>query len=271
MNTTLAVEQVLVVKIGGAMGINLEACADDIACTHRPMILVHGVSGMMDALCAERGHPIRTLTSPTGHTSRYTDPETRTLFVEAAERMNAHLVRLLQERRVTARGFTREAVPLWGERKTALRAVVEGRVRIVRDDYSGTITEVRQETLLEALQSGQVAVVPPLANSADGLLNVDGDRAGAMVAGAVNAGEYLILSGVRGLYRQFPDESSFVPHVQGGALEEAMIWAEGRMKRKVIGATEALSVGVSRVVIGDGRRVEPIRTALAGAGTEFRL
>jgi acetylglutamate/LysW-gamma-L-alpha-aminoadipate kinase len=43
------------------------------------------------------------------------------------------------------------------------------------------------------------------------------------------------------------------------------------MKRKVIGATEALAAGVARVVIGDGRRVEPIRTALAGAGTEFHL
>lgn len=263
---------ILVIKIGGQRGMDIERCAEDIAriARQRPVVVAHGVSAMMDALCAERGIPVRTLTSPSGHSSRYTDPATRDLFVEAAERVNQQLVNLLRGHGVAARGLTGAEVPLWGERKDAIRAVIDGRARIVRDDYSGAITRADAAPIRRALNAGEVAVVPPLANSADGFLNVDGDRAGAALAGSINAAEYLILSGVRGLYRQFPDENSFVPQVSGRDLDAALTWAEGRMKRKVIGATEALRAGVPRVIIGDGRIHAPISAALNGAGTEFR-
>ncbi len=263
---------VLVVKVGGQRGVDLDRCAEDIAriARQRPVVVVHGVSAMMDTLCAERGLPVRTLTSPSGHSSRYTDPATRDVFVEAAERVNAQLVSLLRQHGIAAHGLTGAQVPLWGDRKDAVRAVVDGRVRIVRDDYSGSISRVDALPIRRALAAGEVAVVPPLANSVDGFLNVDGDRAGAALAGGINAAEYLILSGVRGLYRQFPDETSFVQQVSGRDLEAALGWAEGRMKRKVIGAQEALRAGVPRVIIGDGRVHAPISAALGGAGTEFR-
>jgi acetylglutamate/LysW-gamma-L-alpha-aminoadipate kinase len=262
----------LIVKIGGTRGVQLERCADDLArsARQRPLVVVHGVSAMMDALCAERGIPVRTLTSPSGHTSRYTDPLTRDLFVEAAERVNTHLVELLRGHGIAARGLVGVDVPLWGERKDAIRAVIDGRVRVVRDDYSGSITRADAAPIRRVLNAGEVAVVPPLANSADGFLNVDGDRAGAALAGSIGAAEYVILSSVRGLYRQFPDESSLVAQVSGRDLDTALTWAEGRMKRKVIGAAEALAAGVPRVIIGDGRIHAPISAALGGAGTEFR-
>jgi acetylglutamate/LysW-gamma-L-alpha-aminoadipate kinase len=46
-----------------------------------------------------------------------------------------------------------------------------------------------------------------------------------------------------------------------------MEWAQGRMKKKLLGAQEALERGVERVIIGDGRREHPIGDALAGMGT----
>jgi acetylglutamate/LysW-gamma-L-alpha-aminoadipate kinase len=39
------------------------------------------------------------------------------------------------------------------------------------------------------------------------------------------------------------------------------------MKKKVLGADEALKGGVDRVVIADGRNANPISNALAGRGT----
>jgi acetylglutamate/LysW-gamma-L-alpha-aminoadipate kinase len=39
------------------------------------------------------------------------------------------------------------------------------------------------------------------------------------------------------------------------------------MKKKVLGAEEALKGGVSRVIIADGRIQNPISNALAGNGT----
>ena len=43
--------------------------------------------------------------------------------------------------------------------------------------------------------------------------------------------------------------------------------AQGRMKKKVLGAEEALQGGVGKVIIADGRVEKPISNALAGNGT----
>jgi acetylglutamate/LysW-gamma-L-alpha-aminoadipate kinase len=265
------IENLLVVKIGGGEGLDMARCIDDLArlAAERPLIVVHGVSAAMNALCAERGIEVRTITSPTGHSSRYTDPQTRDVFVEAANRVNAELVAGLQARGVNAVGITGGNAVLRGERKAAIRALVDGRIRMIRDDYSGSINGVNVTTLLDALANGSIPVVPPYALSDDGALNVDGDRASAAIAGALSAEELVILSNVRGLYRSFPDEASFVQRVAGRDLEQALEWAQGRMKRKILGAQEALGSGVRRVVIGDGRAHNPVTGALSGLGTEF--
>lgn len=261
----------LIVKVGGGAGIDIEAVCDDLArlSAERPLLVVHGVSETMNRLCAERGIQTQMLTSPGGHSSRYTPPALRDVYVQAAEAENARLVAGLRARAVSTAGFVGAAVAINAQRKVAIRAVLNGRARIVRDDHSGKIHNVDTQPLLDALQAGHVPVLPPMANSADGLLNVDGDRAGAAVAGALAAQAYLILSNVRGLYRNFPDEMSFVAQVPMTQLDEASEWAQGRMKRKVLAAQEALAAGVPMVIIGDGRAAKPVARALAGAGTRF--
>jgi acetylglutamate/LysW-gamma-L-alpha-aminoadipate kinase len=264
----MAIENLLVVKIGGGEGLDVQRCARDLASLQRPLVVVHGVSAAMNALCAERGIPVRTITSPTGHSSRYTDPATRDVYVEAANGVNTDLVRRLRGLGVNAATMSGSVV-LRGTRKDAIRAVVDGRIRMVRDDYSGSIEGVNTDALIAALSDRYVPVVPPYAASADGLLNVDGDRASAAIAGALGAEELIILSNVRGLYRSFPDESTFVPRVEKRDIERALDWAQGRMKRKVLGVQEALNAGVRRVIIADGRGENPVTGALSGEGTEF--
>ena len=261
----------LIVKIGGGAGLDQDAVCADLArlAAERPLLVVHGVSEAMNRLCAELGMEVQMLTSPGGHSSRYTPPALRDIYVRAAESENARLVAGLRSRSIAASGFVGEHVTINAERKRAIRALMNGRVRIVRDDHSGRIRGVDEQPLQDALLAGTVPVLPPLAASADGLLNVDGDRAGAAVASALGAQTYLILSNVRGLYHSFPDEESFVAHVPAARLDEAASWAQGRMKRKVLAAQEALEAGVSTIIIGDGRAAYPLQQALAGAGTRF--
>jgi [amino group carrier protein]-L-2-aminoadipate 6-kinase len=266
------VENILVVKLGGGEGLDMDAACDDLAsiAANRPLVIVHGVSALANQLCAEAGIPVRTITSPSGHTSRYTDPQTREIYVRAAEQLNHELVEGLRARGLQAAGLVGSNSIIQGERKEAVRAVVDGRVRIIRDDYSGSINGVEAGHLLHLLQSGVVPVIPPMALSdTDGLLNVDGDRAAAAVARSLGAQELIILSNVRGLYRNFGDENSFVQHVAATQITNALGWAQGRMKRKVIGAQEALEGGVRRVIIGDGRVSNPVQNALQGEGTVF--
>ena len=50
----------------------------------------------------------------------------------------------------------------------------------------------------------------------------------------------------------------------------AQTYAAGRMRIKLLGAQEALTGGVARVVIGDARGERPLQRALAGEGTVIR-
>ena len=104
------IPDLLVVKLGGAEGVDhVSGCNDLVAFfqrSQRPVILVHGVSAEADRLCAEAGHPARTLTSPSGHSSRYTDRRTRDLFVQAAGTVNTKILACLRRGGINAVGLT---------------------------------------------------------------------------------------------------------------------------------------------------------------------
>lgn len=264
---------VLVVKLGGGEGLDVPRSCRDLAqiAQNRPLVVIHGVSARMNRMCQDMNVPVRTLTSPTGHSSRYTDARTRDVFVAAARSANEEIVEWLRGYGINAIGMADiEDILISGNRKRAIRAVVDRRVRIVRDDYSGSITGVDGNRLNELLAMGYIPVLPPMALSDDGLLNVDGDRASAAVASELDAEELVILSNVQGLFRDFSDSSSLIAEVPMNQLEQAMNFAQGRMKRKVLGAQEALQGGVQRVIIGDGRISDPVSHALLGEGTVFR-
>jgi len=148
--------------------------------------------------------------------------------------------------------------------------VIDGRIRVIHDDYSGSLSVVVRDRIREILAEGKVPVIPPLAYSeTDGYLNVNGDRAAAAVSSALSAEILLMLSNVDGLYRDCKDQSSLVRTVSRGQLDTAMTWADGQMKHKVLSVREALENGVARAAIIDGRRPQPLQAALDGGGTWF--
>ena len=63
------------------------------------------------------------------------------------------------------------------------------------------------------------------------------------------------------------DESSLVRHVDADGLDQAMDLARGRMRKKLLGAAEALDAGVARVILADARERRPLTAALEGRGT----
>ena len=116
--------------------------------------------------------------------------------------------------------------------------------------------------------AGCLPVVAPVAVSEKGeALNVDADRAAAMVASALKAETLVLLTAVAGPMKNFPDESTLIRQLPQSQLPVALEAAQGRMKKKVLGAEEALQGGVRRVVIADGRIQNPISNALRGNGT----
>jgi acetylglutamate/LysW-gamma-L-alpha-aminoadipate kinase len=263
----------IVIKIGGTNGLNLDhACADAARMVRagEQLVIVHGGSAETNALSERLGHPPRFVTAVSGFTSRYTDRATLEIFaMVTAGKINTLIVERLHRFGVNAFGLTgADGRLMLARRKEAIRIVEDGRQRILRDDYTGKIESVNFRLLNMLLNAGYVPVVAPLAISPQGdVLNVDGDRAAAMIAGALQARHLIILSNVPGLLRDLRDERSLIAHIHRAHIEQALDVAQGRMKKKVLGASEALALGVGQVVFADGRVEQPIRNALDGCGT----
>jgi len=264
----------LVIKVGGSQGINYDAvCADVAALVHDGVriVLVHGGSHETNVISERLGKPPKTLTSVSGYTSRYTDRETLEIFAMVyAGKMNKIIVEKLQKLGVNAVGLSGlDGRLLEGPRKAAITVIEGGKKRVIRDDFTGKVEQVNVALLWLLLEHGYTPVVAPLAISPDSeAINVDGDRAAAMIAHALGAEQLIILSNVPGLLRNFPDESSLIRHIPKDRVEESMAFAEGRMKKKVMGAAEALAGGmVKQVIFADARVEAPIRAAMAGQGT----
>ena len=267
----------IVVKVGGSAGVNLDAVCQDVAELARGgmsparLVLVHGGSHETNEISQKLGHAPRFVTSVSGHVSRYTDRETLDIFaMVVAGRVNTLLVEQLQRLHVNALGLSGvDGRLLLAKRKSTLRVVENGKTVVLRGDYSGQIETVNASLLQLLLGAGYTPVVAPLAVSPEGeALNVDGDRAAGAIGAALHADTVVILSNVAGLLRNFPDESSLISRVPLGRAEEYMErYAQGRMKKKVLGAIEALQKGAGRVIIADGRVEHPISRALAGHGT----
>jgi len=263
----------IVIKIGGTNGINLDAVCADIAAhvkAGQSLVVVHGGSGETNAISEQLGHPPRFVIAVSGFISRYTDRATLEIFaMVTAGKINTLLVERLQKLDVNAFGLSGvDGRLMLAKRKEAIRIVENGKQRILRDDYTGKIESVDGDLLKMLLNAGYTPVIAPLAISPEGdALNVDADRAAAMVAGAIRAERLIILSNVPGLMRNFPDESTLIPHIDKAKVEQSLEFAEGRMKKKVLGASEALALGVGQIVFADGRVECPVANALAGKGT----
>jgi acetylglutamate/LysW-gamma-L-alpha-aminoadipate kinase len=264
---------VIVVKVGGADGIDLAAFARDVAAltaNGQRMVVVHGGSAETNRVAEALGRPPRFVTSPSGMTSRYTDREALEVFeMVYCGKVNKGLVEHMQRLGVNALGLSGlDGGLLRGRRKATVRSVEDGRTIVLHGDHTGTVDVVNTALLETLLQAGYLPVVSPPALSHDGVaINVDGDRAAAAIATSLGADTLLLLSNVPGLLRDLADESSVVEGFASDELDEYARYASGRMRMKLLGAAEAVLGGVQRVILGDARTADCVTSALAGAGT----
>ena len=264
---------VIVIKVGGSLGIDYDALCDDVAALWEAgerLVLVHGGSAETNRVAEALGHPPVFVTSPSGYSSRYTNRETLEIFeMVYCGKINKGLVERLQRRGVNAVGLSGIDGRIFeGKHKKSVRSVENGKTKILRGDHTGTVERVNVGLLELLLQNIYLPVLTPPGASFEGVaVNVDGDRAAAAVAVALKADALLLLSNVPGLLRNFPDEASLIKAIPAGEVGDYLEFAQGRMKKKVLGAAEAVAGGVKQVVFGDARVQKPIQNALAGKGT----
>jgi len=266
----------LVIKAGGGQDLNIDAIVDDIAALRaagRELILVHGGAETTNEVAEALGHPPQFVTSESGYVSRRTDRRTLEIFeMVYCGQLNKQWVEKLQTAGVNAVGLSGLDGRIFeGARKATIRVRMNGPRLVLRDDWTGTVERFNSDLLRLLLDNGYLPVLtPPGASDKGEAINVDGDRAAAMVAAAFQAEALVILSNIPGLLRNFPDESSLIREIPRSQADDFMQYAHGRMKKKVMGAVEAIAAGVQTVIFADGRVEKPVTRALEGAGTQIR-
>lgn len=266
----------IIVKVGGGKGISLEAVCQDVSALvgrGERLILVHGASHETNVLSTALGKPPRFVTSISGVESRYTDRDTLDIFNMAyVGKMNKRFVERLQQLGVNAVGLCgADGRSMEGERKAAIKVIENGKRKVLRDDFTGRIEKINTDLLTLLLDHGYTPVLcPPGLSYESEIINVDGDRAAAVLAAAFKAETLVILSNVPGLLRDVNDPASLVHKIDKAHMASYMDLAHGRMKKKVMGAAEALAQGVGTVIMGDARIEHPIQQALQGQGTVIR-
>lgn len=260
----------LVIKIGGSRGVDLERFLADVPHIGEPAVLVHGANYAMDRVSEALGHPPRIVTSATGQKSRYTDRATMEVFMMVyAGKANKTIVERLQAHGVNAVGLSAlDGGIARGRRKPRIRIVEDGKPKVLDGDYAGSIEEIDTRLLRLLLGAGYLPVLTPPALSRESeAINVDGDKLAMEIAAALGAERLLIFSDTPGLLRDVRDEASLIRRIAPDEFDSALAAAEGRAKKKVLAAQEALSRGIGQVVFADGRVDGAIRRALAGEGT----
>jgi [amino group carrier protein]-L-2-aminoadipate 6-kinase len=265
----------IVIKVGGGKDLNIDAVVADIVELVRSgqqLILVHGGAETTNEVAEALGHPPQFVTSESGYVSRRTDRRTLEIFeMVYCGQLNKMWVEKFQSAGINAVGLSGLDGRIFeGTRKDTIRVRVDGRRLVLRDDWTGTVERINTDLLRLLLDNGYLPVLTPPASSDKGeAINVDGDRAAAMVAAAFNAEALVILSNVPGLLRNYPDESSLIREIPRAKADDFMQFAEGRMKKKVMGAVEAIAEGVQKVIFADGRVEKPVSNALGGGGTQI--
>jgi acetylglutamate/LysW-gamma-L-alpha-aminoadipate kinase len=260
---------VIVVKIGGAAGVATEKIVQDLR-GRSDVVVVHGGSDAANALSERLGRPPRFVTSPSGHVSRFTDKETLETFTMALAAVNARLVADMRKAGINAVGLSGiDGGLLTARRKDSVRSVENGKTLILRGDHTGTIEGVNATLLTLLLSNGYVPVIGvPVISHEGEILNADADRAAAQVAGAMKAETLVILTNVPGVLRDPTDASTLIPTLARSDLDDAIDrFAQGRMKKKLLAAKEAIEAGVPRVILASAAIERPLTRAIEGVGT----
>lgn len=258
-----------VVKIGGSIAREPANVLDELG-QRDDVVLVHGFGPQADAACRARSIEPRTLRSPSGVTSRFTDERTLEALREAAGTVQARLAEALEARGADPEPMGLEVPLFWGEAKPALpHRREDGRTVLVRGNRSGRVADVQPDPVEDALARGRIPLVTPLGLDEAGPLSVDADRGAAALAGALDADALVLLTDVPGLLEDPTDPSTRLDAIPAHAVDDHVgDTAGGGMARKLVATREALEAGVDRALIADGQGPAPIRRALAGQATE---
>ncbi|MBI1828504.1 MAG: [LysW]-aminoadipate/[LysW]-glutamate kinase [Thaumarchaeota archaeon] len=256
----------ITIKIGGSVvdGLHPSAIADLKKVSKKEkVILVHGGGKEVTKISEALGKEQKFIVSPGGIKSRFTDKETVEIFTMVMSgKINKMIVGMLQKNGINAVGLSGvDGRIIQAERKKKLIVINEkGRKMAIDGGYTGKIKDINSSLIKSILDQGYVPVISPIAISEESdFLNVDGDRAAAYVAGKMQSDKILFLTNVDGLLM----DEKLVKKLSLAEAKEILPKIGFGMEKKILAATESLEMGVKQALIANGKRENPISSAIA--------
>jgi acetylglutamate kinase len=151
----------------------------------------------------------------------------------------------------------------------------EGKNTNIDIGYVGEVADLKLNEVQAALAEERVPIISPIAQDEKGtVLNVNADVAAGAIAAALKASKLIFLSDVLGIMRDPREKDSLIPSVNREMIEKLLEdeVIEGGMIPKVHSATGALTNGVGKVHLIDGRIPHSLLLEIftnSGVGTEI--
>jgi len=199
---------------------------------------------------------------------RVTTPETMDVVrMVLVGQVSRELVGLMNAHGPYAVGISGEDAQLFTAERTP--ATVDG--ELVDIGLVGEVSEVNPDAVLDIVNAGRIPVVSTVAPDGDGVVhNVNADTAAGALAGALGARKLVVLTDVEGLYANWPDRSSLIDQIGAERLSAMLPELSSGMVPKMRACLRAISGGVSRAHIIDGRLAHSLLLEVftsAGVGT----
>ena len=142
--------------------------------------------------------------------------------------------------------------------------------------FVGEITNVNKELINNLIDDGYVPVVSPVAEDDEGsVYNVNADYVAESISSAIKAEKLILLSDIKGLYRDVKDEASFISSIKASEvrklIEQGAI--DGGMIPKMDCCIKAIEEGTKDVHLIDGRVTHSLLIEIftnAGNGTMIK-
>ncbi|MBQ8304111.1 MAG: acetylglutamate kinase [Clostridia bacterium] len=256
--------EIVVIKYGGNAMINEELkrqVMEDIVLLWLigvKVVLVHGGGPEITETMARLGKQAKFVDG-----LRVTDKETVDIVqMVLAGKVNKTLVNLLESKGGKAMGISGMDGML-----------IEAQMKDERLGFVGKITNVNIAPVNDLLEKGYIPVISTIGCDKEGnVYNINGDTAAAFVAGALGAKRLIMMTDIAGILKDKDDPSTLIPSVtikEAEQLKKDGI-VSGGMIPKVDCCIEAISHGVKKVIIMDGRVPHSILMEILtdeGAGT----
>jgi len=259
----------IIVKIGGGEGINLEGIVQDLAQLKEKFIVVHGANALRDKLAEDLKQPKKVVTSVSGYASVYSDETMIDLMMMAyAGARNKRIVELCHQHGINAVGLSGlDGKVVQGVRNKGIRIYQDGKLKVLRD-FSGKPETINKGLLDLLLDHGYVPILTvPIIDEQNNAINTENDDVVSVLQKTMRAETVINLIEAPGFLENKDDEASLIKHIAAAELEAREQQVDGRMKRKMLAVRKLFEHGASRVIIADGRGDHPVADALSAKGT----